>query len=387
MNLIMQMKKPTIIMAVTNDLVTDQRVDRSCRALTEAGYAVTLVGRRIPDSLPVSDRPYHTARMRLLFRRSALFYAEYNIRLFLRLFFSHAEAFFANDTDTLLACCCAARLRGKKLIFDAHELFPEVPELVGRPRIQSVWRWVERHCLSHVHAAFTVCQSVADEYAARYGVSMSVVRNLPDGNGCKAVNIQTSISSRTILYQGAVNVGRGVREIIDAMQYLPDYKFVVAGNGDLLAELQDYVVHKSWSGRVQFLGRVVPQQLRALTGQAQLGVCLLEDLGLNYRYALPNRIADFVQAGVPMLATDFCEIRRVLEEYQIGTLTEPCPAVKEGEAYDRYVRRLADTIVETMHYWTQLDPEERRRRFARAADDLCWQREKKVLVDKIRAIF
>ena len=116
-------------MAVTNDLLTDQRVDRSCRALQEAGYEVTLVGRKLPTSEVLEARNYRCVRMRLMFRRSAAFYAEYNLRLLIRLLVMPADAFYANDSDTLLACRLAAGLRRKKLFFDAHELFPDVPEL------------------------------------------------------------------------------------------------------------------------------------------------------------------------------------------------------------------------------------------------------------------
>lgn len=380
-----------IIMAVTNDLVTDQRVDRNCRALTEAGYCVTLVGRRLRCSFALAPRPYKTERMRLLFRRTAFFYGEYNLRLFLKLLFSRADAFYANDTDTLLACCCAARLRRKKLIFDAHELFPEVPELVGRPKVRKAWCWVEKKCIPHVDAAFTVCQSVADEYASRYGVVMTVVRNLPDWKkedfSDKNYDGAISLPPRTILYQGAVNVGRGIQELVDAMEFLPECHLMVAGDGDLLESLRQYANEKPWHERVTFLGRVVPQRLRTLTVQASLGVCLLEDLGLNYRYALPNRIADFAQAGVPMLATDFCEIRRVLETYHIGTLTQPCPFVKEGEPYKQYVACLASTIRFTLSYWAEVSPEERQAIFSEAARDLCWQNEKNIYINRINTIF
>ena len=392
-------------MAVTNDLLTDQRVDRSCRALREAGYEVTLVGRRLPESVALEARPYRCVRMRLLFRRSALFYAEYNMRLLLKLLLMRADAFYANDSDTLPACCWAARLRGKKLLFDAHELFPDVPELVGKPRVQRVWKWVERTCLPRVDAAFTVSQSVAEEYRRRYGVAMTVVRNLPERiengelrmenyPGAAALNVtgdtpaQFSIlNSQLILYQGAVNVGRGVRELVDVIGRLPQCRLVVAGDGDLFDELREYAADKPWSERIMFLGRVDPNQLHALTTKADMGVCLLEDLGLSYRCALPNRVGDFVQAGVPLLATGFVEIQRVIEHYGIGATTEACPAVKDGEAYDQYLGRLADTIADTLHAWHTMPQEERDRRFARARKELCWDNEKKTLIKTINAIF
>ncbi len=383
-------------MAVTNDLVTDQRVDRSCRALTEAGYDVTLVGRRLAGSAPLKQREYRTSRMRLIFRRSAWFYGEYNARLLLKLLLMRADAFYANDSDTLLACSLAARLRGKKLIFDAHELFPDVPELVEKPRVRKVWKQVERRCLPQVDAAFTVCQSVAEEYRRRYGVEMSVVRNLPDWDpqcdADKTLEKSTKVPDTegqgwNLLYQGAVNVGRGVRELVDAMEMLPEGRLVVAGNGDLLEELKRYTSTLPWRERIEFLGRVEPQRLHGLTVEADLGACLLEDMGLNYRYALPNRIADFAHAGVPILATGFVEIRRVVEKYHTGALIGACPREKDGKQYRSYVQQLAKTISDTIAHWRALPEEEKHRRFALARKELCWKNEKKVLLDKIDTIF
>lgn len=376
-----------IVLAVTNDLATDQRVDRSCISLVEAGYDVVLVGRKLPESPKLDPRPYTMQRMRLVFRRSALFYAEYNFRLFVKLLFVRADAFFANDTDTLLACRMAAAVRRKKLFFDAHELFPEVPELVDKPRVRAVWRHIEEKCLPHVDAAFTVCQSVADEYYARYGVTMTVVRNLAMRfSDNQKIDKETS-TTPTLLYQGAVNVGRGVREAIDAMQYLPKCRLVVAGDGDLLPELREYASHLEWADRVCFLGRVRPEELHAITSKASLGLCLLEDLGLNYRYALPNRVGDFAQAGVPLLATDFPEIRRIFDSYGIGTLTEACPKMKNGKMYEKYVIELADTIRKTLDFWNDMPAQERAQRFQRAGEELCWEKEKSIFVEKLTQYF
>src|SRR5690606_23733455 len=105
------------IVCVTNDLSTDNRVHRTCTVLQELGWDVLLVGRRLPDSAPL-HRPYATRRMRLLFRRGALFYAEYNLRLFLLLLTARAQLVVANDLDTLPAAHLAARLRGRRLVYD-----------------------------------------------------------------------------------------------------------------------------------------------------------------------------------------------------------------------------------------------------------------------------
>ena len=224
------------MMAVSNDLVTDQRVDRSCRALVEAGYDVTLIGRQLDDTTPL-QRPYRTVRLRLLFRCKVWFYAELNLRLFWWMLWHKADLFYANDTDTLAACYLAARLRRKPLFFDAHELFPEVPELVDRPRVRRVWQRLEDHILPRIGkrvrgTAVTVTQSIADHYRQRYGVEMGVVRNVPDVATEVAPPPSIDLQGRRmLLYQGAVNAGRCVDRLIDAMAYLPDCQLVVAGDG------------------------------------------------------------------------------------------------------------------------------------------------------------
>lgn len=382
-------------MSVTNDLVTDQRVHRSATVLQEAGYDVTLVGRLLPESAPL-HREYKTVRMRLLFRGKVFFYAEYNFRLFLKLLFSKADIFYANDTDTLLATFLAAKIRRKSFFFDAHEMFPEVPELVGRPRVKRVWQTIENWILPKIRdskraAAVTVCQSFADIYHSRYGIEMGVVRNVPisfphDGN---ADEILSSLPNdkHILLYQGAVNIGRGVEWVVDAMQYLPDCHYVIAGVGDVYDELRQRALMSPAKGRITFLGRVEPSVLHSLTSHACLGLALLENRGMNYYYTLPNRIADFVQGHVPILGTDFPEVRRVVEEYGIGTLLEPQPfdtvALKSTPPDSKW---LADKISETISYWEQVPTEERNRRFEEAAADLSFSNDKMILLHHIGTI-
>ncbi|MFN3874759.1 MAG: glycosyltransferase, partial [Flavobacteriales bacterium] len=163
------------IVCVTNDLSTDNRVHRTCIVLRELGYEVLLVGRLLPGSLPL-QRPYATKRMRLLFRKGPLFYAEYNLRLFLLLLFRKADLLVANDLDTLLACFLAQGRRA--LVYDSHEYFTEVPELQGR-FARRVWLAIERWIFPKLKHVITVNDSIAREYKGRYGNQVAVVRNIP----------------------------------------------------------------------------------------------------------------------------------------------------------------------------------------------------------------
>jgi glycosyltransferase involved in cell wall biosynthesis len=305
-----------------------------------------------------------------------------------------ADAFYANDTDALPANWLASRLRRKPLFFDAHEMFPEVPELVGRQRVKRFWTWIEHRLFPTLtkkgSAAVTVCQSIADIYAQRYGLHMEVVRNVPmafpvQSDSARKLMAEVGEGRRILLYQGAVNIGRGIEWIVQAMPLLPECVLVVAGVGDIYDELR---AKAATMDNVRFLGRVSPEVLHGLTGWASLGLSLLENRGLNYYYSLPNRIADFVQAGVPVLATDFPEIRRVVEQYGIGTLVAPVPF--DPKTYTSAIpdpAQTAQTIRDALAYWDSLPDEERKARFTRAAADLNWNNDKKKLLMQFDTIF
>ncbi|MCK5639071.1 MAG: glycosyl transferase group 1, partial [Flavobacteriaceae bacterium] len=131
-----------IIISVTNDLATDQRVKKASNTIQDMGFEVLLIGRKLPNSLPVS-RNYKTIRMKLLFKKGFLFYTEYNLRLFFKLLSLKKDVLLANDLDTLLPNFLISKIYSKKLVYDSHELFTEVPELVSRPKIRNVWLKIE----------------------------------------------------------------------------------------------------------------------------------------------------------------------------------------------------------------------------------------------------
>ncbi len=360
-----------IIVSVTNDLVSDNRVHKICSSLERMGFKVLLIGRKLAQSLPV-ERTYQTRRMELLFKKGPCFYAEYNFRLFLFLLFARADVFLSNDLDSLTANFLAARFRKKHLVYDSHEYFTEVPELINRPKVQKVWRWLEKKMVPNIKYAYTVCDSIAQVYTKKYGVDFKVIRNIPFAR--KSDIPKTENETKIILYQGAVNIGRGLEQAIRAMHFLEGARLVIAGDGDIKAQLEALVKKEQLETKVEFTGRLPLEKLSELTAQADLGLSIEEDLGLNYRFALPNKLFDYIQAEVPVLVTNLPEMKAIVEKYNIGEISGSL----EPEILSNKMK-LALSDIEKRKIW--------KNNLRTAAGELTWEKEEQKLQEIFSELF
>ena len=309
-----------VIVSVTNDLVVDQRVHKVCSTLLEQNFHVLLIGRKFSNSIQLK-RDYVVYRMRLFFNKGFFFYAEFNIRLFFKLLFTKKDILLSNDLDTLLPNYVVSKLFRKKLVYDSHELFTEVPELINRPNIKKVWSFIEKKTLPKMENCYTVSNSIAKHYNNLYGSNFKVIRNLPYKRNLSTGQFPFNTEdNKIVLYQGALNIGRGIDLMIDTMDYLENVLFVIIGQGDIHDQLEQQVAHKGLQKKVRFLGRVTPEALLKITPLADIGISLEEDNGLNYRYALPNKLFDYIQAKIPVIISDLPEMRTIIETFNVGEI-------------------------------------------------------------------
>ncbi len=305
---------------VSNDLATDARVLRHANTLQKEGYSVTVWGRNHKNQpLGREWQDISTRRFRLWFNRGPLFYLNLNAVFLFYGTFTSFDVVVANDSDTLLAATALKLDNKKQMVFDAHEYFTEVPELVHRPRIQKIWAWIEGQCIPHTDAAFSVAHSIAQRYSQEFGVDFKVVRNMSQPLLGEPTPLP-QLPQDFLIYQGVLNVGRGIELMIAAMELLPHLHLVIAGDGDIKKALVQQAEETAYAHRIHFLGRVTPAQLQQITPKAQLGLSLEEDMGYNYRMALPNKIFSYLHAGIPTVCSQLPEMAKLVGDHDIGTV-------------------------------------------------------------------
>ncbi len=358
------MTSKRILLTVTNDLVFDQRMQRICTSLANAGYQVTLVGRKHGKSPALTRQAFQLQRIRLFFNSGFLFYAEYNLRLFGWLLMQKADAICAIDLDTILPVLFVSRLKGIPRVYDAHELFTEQKEIVTRPLIHKCWKAVERLAVPSFANGYTVNLFIKQELNKRYGVNYAIVRNLP---------VLTQLPGRDtsrekfIIYQGAVNEGRSFETLIPAMAAVPA-KLVVCGDGNFFRQAIDLVRQHHLQNKIDMRGYVLPADLKNITPTAYAAVTLFEATGLNQYYSLSNRFFDYIMAGVPQVCVNYPEYAAINSQYEVALMVDDTCRETIALALNR--------LLNDEELYTRL-----RNNCLAAREHLSWQQEEKVLVN------
>jgi len=361
-----------IIVSVISELTTDQRVIRISSTLQNMGFDVTVIARALSDSLPLGNYPFKSKRIKCRFKKGVMAYAEFNFKLFWVLLFAKTDYLLSNDLDTLSPNFLVSKLRNKFLFYDTHEYFTGVPELTSSPFKHKIWRKLEDILLPRLKVIYTVNDSVKKKYESIYPtLHLKIVRNIPPKESVIPVNKPREWQGKIILLiQGiGIHPGRGGMELLLAMPFLPEqYRLVYIGGGLEWDSIELKRKELQLEKRVEMRAKVAPEILKKYTPLADIGFTLDGLQDDNYLFNLPNKLFDYIHAGIPVIATPIPEVKKIVEQYKIGICIENLDP-----------KEIAFAVEKLMGNKSQYDSY--KNNTLKASNELCWQNEQKEIIE------
>jgi len=232
-----------------------------------------------------------------------------------------------NDLNTLPIGVIVKKLFNKnvKIVYDAHEYETEMNGLQGTQK--TVTKFLERTLIKHVDKVITVSDAIADEYVRLYNIEKpSLVLNTPPYKRIEKKNIfreTFNISKEKIifLYQGGLSKGRGIEILLDTFKIMNNNQSVIVFMG--YGSLESSIIQAQESNdNIYFHKAVSPEILLAYTSSADFGISTIEDTCLSYRYCLPNKMFEYLMAELPVIVSNLPEMRKLVENNNIGTVAE-----------------------------------------------------------------
>lgn len=244
-----------------------------------------------------------------------------------------ADIYHSNDLNTLVPGFLAKKFYGGKLVYDSHELYLERNTFKKQSRISKVvLKFIESTLIKRTDANITVNDSVAGELSKRYGVKKPyVVRNAPKFNNVKKSNLlrnnieRITSKNKIILYSGVITFNRGLEELISSLHYIDNVSLVLMGYGheDYISQLKKHINREHLSSRVFFFGPVAPELVTKYAASADIGAAPIKNSCLSYYYCSPNKVFEYIGAGLPVVGSDFPEIRKIINSYKLGKTFKP----------------------------------------------------------------
>jgi glycosyltransferase involved in cell wall biosynthesis len=380
-----------VTMLVLNDFTHDSRVHREAKTLASIGHEVEILALH-RGSLPTTEQVAGYTVRRLVLRtrrwRGRLLapIAKYlelvrEVARVTRL--RPADVYHSHNGNTLLATYPVVKRDRAAWVYDSHEL--ETGRNFGGFRLSAVFRWLwplpERILIHRPDAVISASPAYADQLVVTYGIKRpTVLRNCPEyvappSSSVLRQELGISAQKSIILYQGNISFNRGLETCIQSLQYLDtDVCLVMVGDGIARDSLVQLASALNLADRVHFSGFVPIEKLIAYTASADLGLSLIQNTCASYYLTLPNKVMEYIMAGLPVVASDFPAMGQIIRKYDVGQVVRDPTSPQEVAAAVHAVLN---------------DPERYRQMQANAFDAarvLNWEQESLKLIELYRSI-
>ena len=372
----------SICMHVRGIARLDPRVMRSANTLLEAGFQLHIVDIESECTRPVEEDIYGM-RVKHILKPQWLHPTRFPLRLFrsfakfcysvFYLWQTPADIYHAHNDNTLIPCFIVALLRGKPLIFEAHEMPLYALEHVNR-QVAMVITWIFKAMLQRCAGVVVVSPPIVQEIQERYSISnVALVRNIPPYRRvAKSNRLRTCLglhaTTRIVLYQGNIQPDRCLDTLVRATKFLPeDIVVVLMGKsvGTTSTELLQLAEQKGHITQLRILPPVPQYELLEWTASADIGTIMSSpDYSMNTRVFLPNKLFEYMMAGLPILSSPLSAVTEILHTHDVGCVL---PSVEP---------QVIASAIETM-----LTDKERlacmsENALRASSQEFCWRREK-----------
>lgn len=316
--------KKSVCIGFLGNAFNDTRVTNLYDSLTSDGHKVKVISfdwttpdfKEIVGDIEVYKLDKSESSLKYYFRFMKILYR--------KLKKTNADIYLAADVYTLPLITIFAKLRKKRLYYDCRELYPFLAGLRNKKYTQLIIRLVERLFIGSAEAVIATGPMDAQFIQHYYKITNTLVlRNMPKLRSVtEKVNLRSKLNipdeSVMLLYQGVIFEGRGIQKTIEALPSIPGVHFVLLGSGNKTNDYKNLAERLNVSDRVHFIGTVPQSELINYTIEADLGLSLIENISLSYYYALPNKMFEYIAAGVPLISSSLPQMKGIVDEYHVG---------------------------------------------------------------------
>jgi glycosyltransferase involved in cell wall biosynthesis len=313
-----------ICLAYLGNPFHDSRMTNLPKSLKEDGCKVSIIS----FDWFISKRNYFDDEVKVFKltkgKVSLFFYLSFARILIRELLKTKADIFFSEDIYTLPFVFIIAKLKRARVYYNSREIYAFIGGLRNRPYLQTLIRYIEKIFITKVDLVLTTGWMDSSYLEKSFGINNTlVIRNIPTYQTPKGIidfrklyGLDKNVI--VLLYQGVLLEGRGVPNILRAMIKMPDTVLIIVGDGEKKSNFIKLAGSLGVKDRVIFTGMISQKELINYTAGADIGLALIENISISYYYALPNKLFEYIMAGLPLLSSDLPQMKEIIEKYNVG---------------------------------------------------------------------